>query len=147
MDANIWAVVARYTFGMAYLLKIISGSLDALETQRVIDFEEDTERANMLHFKPPSVSLVKTLMAPQQAVLRSERIGMNNVPKKDTPALYVMNHFLYSLEMLSFEGGVYLKQNIYVRGLANPLQLCSPYGSILKVFKEVDGTPAHRKER
>jgi hypothetical protein len=61
--------------------------LDALETQPVIDFEEDTECTNMLYFKPPSVSLVKTLMAPQQAVLRSEQIGMNNVPKKDTPAL------------------------------------------------------------
>jgi 1-acyl-sn-glycerol-3-phosphate acyltransferase len=101
------------------------------------------ECANMLCFEPPSVSLIKTLMAPQQAVLRLEWIGMNNVPKKDTPALYVMNHFLYGLEMPSFVGGLYLKINIYVRGLADHFHICSPHGSILKAFGGVDGTRAN----
>jgi 1-acyl-sn-glycerol-3-phosphate acyltransferase len=136
-------VVAGYTLVMAYVLQKISASLDALGTQRVIEFEEETERANMLRFEPPSVSLVKTLMAPQQAVLRSEWIGMNNVLKKDTSALYVMNHSLYGLEMPSFVGGLYLKRNIYVRGLADHLHFCSPHGSIVKAFGGVDGTRAN----
>jgi 1-acyl-sn-glycerol-3-phosphate acyltransferase len=133
------AAIALYTLLSALLLQKTSDSLAAIGTDRVVEIEQEIERANMVRFQPPSKNFMKTLLAPQNTILPSDWTGLDNV-SKDTPALYVMNHSLYGLDMSSFVSGLYLEKDVYVRGLADHFHFCSPHGSVFKSFGAVDGT-------
>lgn len=140
VDANVLrAAVAVYSLFSALVLQKASDNLAAIGTDRLVEIEQEVERANIIRFQPPSKKLLKTLLAPQDAVFRSDWTGLDNVPK-DVPALYVMNHSLYGLEMASFLGRLYLEKDVFVRGLADHFHFCSPHGSLMKAFGAVDGT-------
>ena len=61
-------------------------------------------------------------------------------PKQRRPALYVMNHSRYGIEMSCTVGDLYEKTGVHLRGLGDNFHFLTPVGSVLKVMGAVQGT-------
>ena len=136
------ASIALYTLLSAIILQQNSENLELVGADRVLEIENEAARKKMVSFKPPSKTLYKTLLAPQEAIFDPEWTGLENI-KRGRPALYVMNHSLYALEVPSFLSGLYLQKDVFVRGLADHFHFASPHGCIMKAVGAVDGTRAN----
>jgi 1-acyl-sn-glycerol-3-phosphate acyltransferase len=138
--ALIRAIVSVYTLFLTLLVQKVVKVVLVLGDDRVLEYESEVDRIDtIINFKPLPKALMATLVAPLEAILRSECTGIDNVPTEE-PALYVMNHSLYGIEMAPFVNTVYQQKGIYLRGLGDHFHFASPHAEIMRAVGAVDGT-------
>lgn len=130
---------ACYTFVLNVILMRMCDILRKLGPERIMEIEHEVEEHDIRHFSPPSRKIIETLLRPMEALMQTECLGLENVPR-DYPCFWVMNHSLLGIEMAPFWHAVYMKTGIFLRGLGHHIHFIGPQGSILRRLGAVDGT-------
>jgi len=134
------AIVAAYTFVITSLFVKLSNQTIKLSVDRILEMEREAARHDIVHFQPPSKSIMKAAVAPYKPFLAIESTGMERIPDNGTPHLFVSNHSLYGLEMPLLLNQLYQTKGIFPRGLADHFHFATPNGPVLRAFGAVDGT-------
>ncbi|AXI02615.1 lysophospholipid acyltransferase family protein [Aquirhabdus parva] len=95
---------------------------------------------NLLSFTPPSPSKIKRLSRPLNAWFATTFSGLEHLDRM-RPALYIGNHTIMGYDVSSLITGLYLKKNIYLRGVGDRIHFQIPFwGNFLQRYGAFEGT-------
>eukprot|EP00745_Piridium_sociabile_P027679 TRINITY_DN44552_c0_g1_i1.p1 TRINITY_DN44552_c0_g1~~TRINITY_DN44552_c0_g1_i1.p1 ORF type:complete len:430 (-),score=25.00 TRINITY_DN44552_c0_g1_i1:127-1416(-) len=99
---------------------------------------------DILEWKPPPVDAFGSLLAPYRWLLSPRYVGLDRIPRNETPLLFVSNHALWGLEMPLLLEGIYRELGIYLRPLGDRAHFYLPgHRHLMELFGVVEGSKAN----